>query len=444
MKRAFADLASVTVTAPVTFGQNEVGSGIIASLADISKRLPQQLDPAAGMNHPAMWPVLDASNGTPQWSPFAGPGSGQEGLQPPQLCANFQPGGTASGLVHPSFVGLPHYLLSPLQHASPHSSMQPAGLCSTPQGPAGPERAPIATQLSSSHIPCLAAEQQQLQDQQQQQQGQQQQQQQQGQPPQLDLQHHEDATATATVTLTAAAGGLSAAGKAAPHKEPPADSLLSELQDQLQLRQDAVAQQVVSGWDQLPLQPQPPCMPLGELQLLLPAVHAEYKAEMQLMLKACQVASNVTKHSTATGTTLLMDQAARDQLQRQVLTNCNEKHATVMAAFKHAAQAVEAAAAAGGCKGFTHQPDAPSPAAAAAGSMSEVWRALQQLRSHYQQELVAATSALFAICRGFGQRYALSPAASAAIKVALAATQRQHARVEQLWQDVVLAAAGGV
>jgi hypothetical protein len=212
-------------------------------------------------------------------------------------------------------------------------------------------------------------------------------------------------------------------------------------------------------------QQQQPCVPLDELQLLLPAVHAEYKAEMRLMLRACQVATSVTRHSTAAGTTLLLDPSSRDQLQRQVLENCNEKHAAVAAAFKQAAQAIEAAAAAAGCTGAPAEgllsskllgvgsaegpaapPAAPPAAAPASGnvgaSMSCVWQHLQQLRGSYQQELVAATSALFAICRGFGQRYVLSPAASALIKAALAAAQRQHGRVEQLWQDVVLAAGG--
>lgn len=160
-----------------------------------------------------------------------------------------------------------------------------------------------------------------------------------------------------------------------------------------------------------------------------------------------------------------MDPSSRDQLQHQVLENCNEKHAAVAAAFKQAARAVGAAAAAAGCVGASSEglpskvacgPDRPgvsdttasAPAQAAAGAgtaganMSSVWQCLQQLRSSYQQELVAATSALFAICRGFGQRYALSPAASSYIKTALAAAQRQHGRVEQLWQDLVLAAGG--
>jgi hypothetical protein len=178
---------------------------------------------------------------------------------------------------------------------------------------------------------------------------------------------------------------------------------------------------------------------------------------MSLMLRACQLASTATRHSTASGSTLLLDPGARDQLQRQVLANCNDKHAAVSTAFRQAARAVEAAAAACGCdsagnKGTTAAA-AVGPAAAGAsvdpstdpadGSMSHVWQCLQQLRSAYQQELVAATSALFAICRGFGQRYVLRPAVSASIKAALATAQQQHARVEQLWQDVVLAACGG-
>lgn len=207
---------------------------------------------------------------------------------------------------------------------------------------------------------------------------------------------------------------------------------------------------------QPPPQPQQPCIPLDELQLLLPAVHAEYKAEMKLMLRACQVASSATRHSATTGSTLLLDPASRDQLQHQVLANCNDKHAAVSAAFRQAAQAVGAAATAAGCTGGegglsgklaapaegAGAPGAAAAAAPAGASIAWVWECLQQLRSSYQQELVAATSALFAICRGFGQRYALSPAASASIKAALAAAQRQHSRVEQLWQDVVLAAGG--
>jgi hypothetical protein len=230
-------------------------------------------------------------------------------------------------------------------------------------------------------------------------------------------------------------------------------------------------------------QQQQPCVQLGELQLLLPAVHAEYKAEMALMLRACQVATCATKHSAATGSTLVLDPSSRNQLQRQVLANCNVKHASVTAAFKQAAQAVAAAAAAvgdsSGSGAAPPQPQQqqqapaaatgqqsrlatqgssaavaaaaaaaasssndPSAAAAAAEALAFTLQCLDRLRNTYQQELVAATSALFAICRGFGQCYALSPTATAAIKAALAAAQQQHARVEQLWSDLVMAAGG--
>jgi hypothetical protein len=74
--------------------------------------------------------------------------------------------------------------------------------------------------------------------------------------------------------------------------------------------------------------------------------------------------------------------------------------------------------------------------------MIYTWQCLDRLRNAYQQELVAATSALFAICRGFGQCYDLSSTATAAIKAALAAAQQQHARVEQLWSDLVMEAGG--
>jgi hypothetical protein len=173
---------------------------------------------------------------------------------------------------------------------------------------------------------------------------------------------------------------------------------------------------------------------------------------------------------------LLLDPAAREQLQHQVLSNCNDKHAAVTAAFRVAAQAV--AAAASSLATGSH-PSARAAAAAAVevlgggagssnlstladaagtvdaggifanGGMSgsdfapeAVAEALQQLRSSYHQELVAATSALFAICRGFGQTTTVAAAASQPIKNALAAAQQQHVRVEQLWQDVLLVAAG--
>lgn len=264
---------------------------------------------------------------------------------------------------------------------------------------------------------------------------------------------HIDATATAVVTISGAAAACHS------HDKPAADTLLQQ-EPQLQhphqhaATLDATWANLQLDLEQQPPQPEQPCTPLGELQLLLPAVHAEYRAEMSLMLRACQLASTATRHSTVSGSTLLLDPGARDQLQRQVLANCNDKHAAVSAAFRQAARAVEAAAAACGCDGSGNKgaaADAPeaSPStdleqAAADGSITHVWQCLTQLRSAYQQELVAATSALFAICRGFGQRYVLRPAVSASIKAALAAAQQQHARVEQLWQDVVLAASGGL
>jgi HAMP domain-containing protein len=170
---------------------------------------------------------------------------------------------------------------------------------------------------------------------------------------------------------------------------------------------------------------------------------------------------------------LLLDPAAREQLQHQVLSNCNDKHAAVTAAFRVAAQAV--AAAASSIAPGSH-PSARAAAAAAvevfggsassSGNLSTladaagkvdagmfaataadpapeaVAEALQQLRSSYHQELVAATSALFAICRGFGQSTTVAAAALQPIKNALAAAQQQHVRVEQLWQDVLVVAAG--
>lgn len=264
---------------------------------------------------------------------------------------------------------------------------------------------------------------------------------------------HIDATATAVVTIAGAAAACHS------HDKPAADTLLQQEPQLQHLQQQAAT--LDATWANLqldverqPPQPEQPCTPLGELQLLLPAVHAEYRAEMSLMLRACQLASTATRHSTVSGSTLLLDPGARNQLQRQVLANCNDKHAAVSAAFRQAARAVEAAAAACGCDGFGNKgaaADAPEASrstdleqTAADGSMTHVWQCLTQLRSAYQQELVAATSALFAICRGFGQRYVLRPAVSAAIKAALAAAQQQHARVEQLWQDVVLAASGGL
>jgi hypothetical protein len=191
-----------------------------------------------------------------------------------------------------------------------------------------------------------------------------------------------------------------------------------------------------------------------------------------------QVAGKVTKNSlpaTPSSGILLLDPAAREQLQHQVLSNCNDKHAAVTAAFRVAAQAV--AAAASSIAPGSH-PSARAAAAAAAavevfggtcsssGNLSTladaagkvdagmfadaaadpapeaVAEALQQLRSSYHQELVAATSALFAICRGFGQTATVAAAASQPIKNALTAAQQQHVRVEQLWQDVLVAAAG--
>ncbi|KAF8065920.1 hypothetical protein HT031_002981 [Scenedesmus sp. PABB004] len=171
------------------------------------------------------------------------------------------------------------------------------------------------------------------------------------------------------------------------------------------------------------------------LQLrLLPGLHAEYRQEMHLMLRACQVAGRTTRAdggAGAPGGALLLDPTARAQLQHQVLSNCNAKHAAVGRAFRAAAAAV-ADAAAGARAG-----------APRAGGADPIGAALQQLRACYHSELVAATSALFAICRGFGQAAAVPAAAAAPIKRALAAAQAQHARVEQLWQDVLVAAAGG-
>jgi hypothetical protein len=252
------------------------------------------------------------------------------------------------------------------------------------------------------------------------------------------------------------AGHSAMSGAVAP---PASDSLLSELQAQLQLRQEAAAAATAGSWTNLQpqqQQQQQSDMMLGELHLLLPALHAEYRAEMQLMLRACQLASSASKHSSATASTLLMNPAARDQLQRQVLANCNDKHAAVSSAFRQAARAVDAAGGVGKSSSTlqaAHETAAGAEAGAFAGAaacsddagcsiscMAHISQCLQQLRSCYQQELVAATSALFAICRGFGQSYTLSPGASASIKAALVAAQQQHGRVEQLWQDVVLAA----
>jgi hypothetical protein len=185
-----------------------------------------------------------------------------------------------------------------------------------------------------------------------------------------------------------------------------------------------------------------------------------------------QVAGKVTKTNlpaTPSSGMLLLDPAAREQLKHQVLSNCNDKHAAVTAAFRVAAQAVAAAAS-------SIAPGSHASARAAAAAAVEVFggtgsssgnlstladaagkvdagtfadpapeavaEALQQLRSSYHQELVAATSALFAICRGFGQSTTVAAAASQPIKNALAAAQQQHVRVEQLWQDVLVVAAG--
>lgn len=180
--------------------------------------------------------------------------------------------------------------------------------------------------------------------------------------------------------------------------------------------------------------------------------------------------------ATPSSNMLLLDPAAQEQLQHQVLSNCNAKHAAVTAAFRVAAQAVAAAASSssfgnsshanarvaaaaavevfgGGSSNLSTLANAAGEldASAAAGMFVEgaaepapeaVSEALQQLRASYHQELVAATSALFAICRGFGQTTTLAAAASKPIKAALAAAQQQHVRVEQLWQDVLVVAAG--
>jgi hypothetical protein len=69
--------------------------------------------------------------------------------------------------------------------------------------------------------------------------------------------------------------------------------------------------------------------------------------------------------------------------------------------------------------------------------------ALQHLRSSYQQELVAATSALFAICKGFGESSHVMVVSSRPIKSALVAAQQQHLRVKQLWHDLMLVVAAG-
>eukprot|EP00775_Hariotina_reticulata_P013283 gene13283-13414_t len=128
-----------------------------------------------------------------------------------------------------------------------------------------------------------------------------------------------------------------------------------------------------------------------EVLRLLPRLNQEYKREVQLLLRACQVASSVAKYSTP----------PENNLELATLEG--------------------------------------EEAAAAEKALQE---ALQHLRSSYQQELVAATSALFAICKGFGQSSHVMVASSEPIKSALVAAQQQHLRVEQLWQDLMLAAAG--
>ncbi|KAF6259346.1 hypothetical protein COO60DRAFT_1688948 [Scenedesmus sp. NREL 46B-D3] len=266
----------------------------------------------------------------------------------------------------------------------------------------------------------------------------------------------------------------SAAAAAAPGSLRAQCQQMATLQGNLQQLQQQQQQQLLAG-----LRCAQDWRAMLELQRLLPRLNQEYKQEMALLLKACQVASQVTKTSLPAippSGMLLLDPAAVEQLQHQVLSNCNDKHAAVAGAFRVAAQAAAAATssivtgrhpstrgaaaaavevfggagssstgvcvhsspqnAAGQLDAAIHAEGAAVPAAGA------VIAALQQLRSIYHQELVAATSALFAICRGFGQTTPVAAATSQPIKTALAAAQQQHVRVEQLWQDVLGLAAG--
>lgn len=286
-------------------------------------------------------------------------------------------------------------------------------------------------------------------------------------PPQMQQQFPMRGSNTSSTTAGKIPGVTAAAA--------PPGSLLAQMRSQATVCQQPQHQQRQSSLLPPALQTPEDWRPMNELQRLLPRLNQEYKREMQLLLKACQVAGRVTKScmpATPSSGMLLLDPAAREQLQHQVLNNCNDKHAAVTAAFRVAAQAV--AAAASSTAAGTHRSARAAAAAAvevlggssnssssghnlsalayAAGRLEAgdgeaapeaVSEALQQLRSSYHQELVAATSALFAICRGFGQSSTMAAAASQPIKNGLAAAQQQHVRVEQLWQDVLAVAAGG-
>lgn len=220
MKHAFADMSSVTITVPPVFIQGDVGSGIVASLSNIRDR---QMEADQSMSHfqPASWP-----GGLPQWVPFSPQQQGQ--LQPRQQQTAFMPSAVTGG----------DTCNATSDPAQPTAQQQHAGMVSAGSFGKFPLVGtlianPISTQLSSSRIPLPE-----------------------GQMLQADS-HHAAGEVTATVSITARPGAAAEGktGLISPHNIMPAgaavenkgglvasDNLLSELQAQLQMRQDAAAQ----------------------------------------------------------------------------------------------------------------------------------------------------------------------------------------------------------
>lgn len=184
--------SSVTITVtppPVTFNQGDVGSGIIASLSEI-----RQMEMASS------WTPLPS--GLPQqgWAPFPPQQQNLQQLPPVQVPIHASTGGPTDGT--PSWTTL----------EAPRVTQPEAAHMFQAAGTFLPSN-PITTQLSSSRIPLPGGWEQQGPDAQQ-----------------------GPAEVTATVSISARAAADSKGGLAPP------DNLLSELQAQLQLRQDAAAQ----------------------------------------------------------------------------------------------------------------------------------------------------------------------------------------------------------
>lgn len=192
---------------------------------------------------------------------------------------------------------------------------------------------------------------------------------------------------------------------------------------------------------------------LAEILQLLEKLQADYSAEMRLLLRACQVAGRVSRAAVAAaqgssataggaaeavaprGGLMLSDQevepshgVSTDSVRLQALLNCNDKHAAMAAAFadvRHAAAVAAESDASGG------------------GVAAAVAAAMPGLRVAYHHELVAAMSAVFAICRGFHAMSTSQGTASSPIKAAMHTAEQQHHRVQAAWVELLQAVTAG-